>query len=121
RPKRVDQVLGGCRREADQVDDCVRTNVGDPSTEDAGDLVGGAVGVYVLYRPPLRGLLVRLPFAATDRDDLMAGAQQSGHEVGADVPRRPDPHDPPHAQQATALSRACPLETGGPVPLPTGE
>jgi hypothetical protein len=49
RPKRVDEVFGGCRSEADQVDDCVRLKAGDPSTEDAGDFVGGAVSVDPLY------------------------------------------------------------------------
>ena len=33
RPERVDEVLGGCRGEADQVDDGVRSKVGDPPTE----------------------------------------------------------------------------------------
>src|SRR4029079_8068456 len=39
RPERVDEVLGGCGGEADQVNDCVRLKAGDPPTEDAGDLL----------------------------------------------------------------------------------
>jgi hypothetical protein len=95
-PERVDEVLGGCGGEADQVDDRVRLEVGDPPTEDAGDFLGGAVSVHTLYRPPLHGLVVRLPFAATDRYDLIPSADQTRHEVTADVPRRPDHHDTPH-------------------------
>jgi hypothetical protein len=49
-----------------------------------------------LHRAPLQGLVVRLPFAAADRYDLMPGANEPGHQVTADVPRRPNHHDARH-------------------------
>ncbi len=112
RPERVDEVLGGCGGEADQVDDCVRLKAGDPPTEDAGDFLGDAVSVNTLYRPPLHSLVVRLPFAATHRHDLMPGADQAGHEVTADVPRRPNHHHAPH----TGRLQRWPFRARAPFP-----
>src|SRR5262249_9135306 len=88
RPERVDEVLGRCGREADQVDDRVRLEIGDRLPERAADSPRGAVGVHTLPRPPLDGLVVRRPLAATDRYDLVTSANQPGHEVAADVARR---------------------------------
>ena len=82
--------------ETDQVDDRVRLKGRDALTEGAGDVLCGSVSVHGLHRAPLHGLVVRLPFAPTDRYDLMPGANQPRHQVTADVPRRTNHHDARH-------------------------
>ena len=82
RPKRVDEVLadaGGKQIRSTTASGC--KPAADALTEDAGDVLGGTVSVHRLHRAPLHGLVVRLPFAATDRYDLMPGVDQPGHQV----------------------------------------
>src|SRR5262249_12603755 len=92
RPECVDEAPGGRGGGADQGDDRVGPKGGNPAPEPPGEFLGVAVGVHTPYRRPFDGLVVRLTLAAADHDDLVPGADQTGHEVAADVPR-PSDHD----------------------------
>jgi hypothetical protein len=92
RPKGVDQLPGGLRSEADQVDDRVGAQLRDPLTERPGGVLGIAVSGHALHRPPFRRLAVGRPLASGHRDDVMSGTDQPRHQVAADMSGCSDHH-----------------------------
>src|SRR3954451_15089800 len=57
-PQRIDELLGGLRSEADQVDNRVRPQARDQRTERPGRVACISVGAHPLHRPPLHRLLL---------------------------------------------------------------
>jgi hypothetical protein len=94
RPQRVHELLRGCGREAEHVDDGVRPERGDPFAE----VRGLAVERDPLDPPPLGRRHVGLTLAAADRHHLVARPDQARDQVGPDVPGGADDGDVAHAR-----------------------
>ena len=96
RPQRVDQLRGRGGGEADQVDDHVGAQRGDPVAEDPGGVLGVPVDGDPADRRPLRAVVVGLAGTAAQRDHLMTGPDQARDQVTADVARGSDDDDAAH-------------------------
>ena len=97
RAQPVDELLRRRPGEADQVDHHVRAQRRDPVAERTRRILRLPVGGDRGHRVPLRAGVVRAADAAADGDRLVAAVDQPRHKIRADVPRRPDDHDPAHA------------------------
>jgi hypothetical protein len=97
----LDELPGRLGREADQVDDRVRAQAGDPGAERAGRVLGLPVRDDPLDRTPLGRAVIRLATAPAHRDDLIPGPDQARNQIGTDVPGRTDDHHSTHGLQPT--------------------
>ncbi len=89
----LDEVTRGLRREADQVDDDLGGERGDPIGEGAGGVLGVAVDAHALDPIPQGRLAVGLARAAAHRDDVVPGFDESGDEEGPYVAGGSDDDD----------------------------
>ena len=101
--QRLDELAGALGGKADHVDHGVRPQREHPPPESALGLFDLAVQRYLLDGSPGGMDLVGLSPAATDRDHLVPGLDQPGHEESAHVPAAPYHHD---AHQATSKKQA---------------
>ena len=91
-PQRLDELLRRLRREAQQVDNGIPGQRGDPLAEFPSAVLGVAINGDLLDRVPLRGRHVRIAGAAAERYDVMASPYQTRDEVAPDMASGAD-HD----------------------------
>jgi hypothetical protein len=93
-PDLASQPLRKCGRgvegEADQVNNHVGLQVGDPGRERTVPVLGDPVRGDVTYLLPGRVILVAGSLSAADVDHVVAVADQPGNQEGADVAAPPD-------------------------------
>src|SRR5450759_2604543 len=84
--QRFDDVARALEREADHVDHDGGPQGRNTRPEGAGRLGGHAVDRDLLHRFPGRVRAIRLTLLPADIDDFVAGLNQAGHQVRADMP-----------------------------------
>ena len=100
RAQRVDELPRRRPGKADQVDHHVRAQRRDPVTEGSPRILRLPVGPHRGHRVPLRARLVRAAAPPADREHLMPAAHQPRHQIGADMPGRPDHNHPAHPHRS---------------------
>jgi hypothetical protein len=84
-PERVHQAGRRHAIEADQVDDNICTECDDLRAESVSRFSARTVDRYALHGAPLGEILIRLPVAARNCDDLVSTANKPGDEPGPDM------------------------------------
>ena len=113
----VDQGLLGVEGERDEVDDRIRRQLGDPARERTLGILSCTVRRDVPDLPPGGVVDVARTLPTADVDHLVAGADQTRDEEGADVAAAPDDDD---AHGVTGVGHGSltthrPIYAGGPL------
>jgi hypothetical protein len=89
----LDERGGGVEGEADEVDDDVGREAGDPVGEGALAVLGHPVRGHLTHLLPRLVVGVAGPLTAADADHVVPGADQPRDQERADVPASTDDHD----------------------------
>src|SRR4051812_61797 len=84
--KRIDDLIGGFRREADEVDDNVSIQIGDCRSERSGCFLHRAVDDDATSVIPFSRRVIRRALSSRDGDYLMPTANQSRNKPRPDMP-----------------------------------